>query len=162
MAKKSSTPPEGDYEVGYRRPPKQHQFKKGASGNPSGRRKGVLNSKTVLSEIFSKPVMTIEAGQQVEVNAIHALFLKLMSDALKGNMKAGIYLANLFVQVFGGGDEHVSDFADEDAAILAHFLRENHGANQEDRLAGADDSNWLADHEGRDDPEMDGGGDGRP
>ena len=26
-----------DYEVGYKRPPKEHQFKKGVSGNPKGR-----------------------------------------------------------------------------------------------------------------------------
>jgi len=32
---------EEDYEVGYRKPPVATRFKKGASGNPSGRRKKI-------------------------------------------------------------------------------------------------------------------------
>jgi hypothetical protein len=30
---------EDDYEIGYRRPPRETRFKKGQSGNPKGRRK---------------------------------------------------------------------------------------------------------------------------
>jgi hypothetical protein len=36
MRKKSSKSDSAAYEVGYRRPPKQHQFQKGRSGNPTG------------------------------------------------------------------------------------------------------------------------------
>ena len=31
--------PPGDYEVGYGKPPKKHQFKPGQSGNRQGRKK---------------------------------------------------------------------------------------------------------------------------
>jgi len=32
-----------DYEVGYKKPPKQGRFKKGQSGNPRGRPSGTKN-----------------------------------------------------------------------------------------------------------------------
>jgi Family of unknown function (DUF5681) len=39
-AKKSNS---ASYEVGYGRPPAEHRFPKGVSGNPKGRAKGTQN-----------------------------------------------------------------------------------------------------------------------
>lgn len=36
-------PAKAGYEVGYAKPPTEHRFRKGASGNPSGRPKGAKN-----------------------------------------------------------------------------------------------------------------------
>lgn len=38
------------YRVGYGKPPKHSQFKKGASGNPRGRRKGSKNRSTLIRQ----------------------------------------------------------------------------------------------------------------
>jgi hypothetical protein len=39
-----------DYEVGYKRPPRNTRFCKGQTGNPHGRPKGARNIKTDLAE----------------------------------------------------------------------------------------------------------------
>ena len=38
--------------VGYRNPPKRHQFPKGKSGNPNGRPKGSKGLKTDLKQVL--------------------------------------------------------------------------------------------------------------
>ena len=42
-----------DYEIGYGRPPKHTQFKKGQSGNPEGRPKGIKSLSTELDDELS-------------------------------------------------------------------------------------------------------------
>jgi len=47
-----------DYEIGYKKPPKNGQFKKGQSGNPKGRPTGSKNKKKVFNDILSQELMT--------------------------------------------------------------------------------------------------------
>src|SRR6516164_11142205 len=52
----------GDYEVGYRKPPRHTRFNKGQSGNPKGRPGGAKNLSTLLSEALNEPVIVAENG----------------------------------------------------------------------------------------------------
>jgi hypothetical protein len=54
-----------DYEIGFKRPPKASQFKKGESANPRGRPKGTRNLKTDLAEeLASWVTMTVQGKKR--------------------------------------------------------------------------------------------------
>jgi len=53
---------EDDYEVGYKKPPKQHQFQPGQSGNPKGRPKGTKNLATDLAEELAETITVTRAA----------------------------------------------------------------------------------------------------
>jgi hypothetical protein len=82
-------------EVGYRKPPKHTQFKKGQSGNPSGKRKGTLNLATVLTEALNRPVVIVEKGEKTTVSKMEAAVNHLMDKAAAGDTYAFRVLSTL-------------------------------------------------------------------
>jgi hypothetical protein len=77
-----------DYEVGHGRPPKQHQFKPGQSGNPNGRRKGTKNLKTQIRDVYTAPIPVRDGGKTRMVPAIVALHKFVMQKAFKDDLRA--------------------------------------------------------------------------
>ena len=62
-SQRSSAAAAEHYDVGYRKPPRQHQFKKGQSGNKRGRRKGTQNMLGVFKKIADEKVKVRIAGE---------------------------------------------------------------------------------------------------
>lgn len=72
--------------TGYGRPPKDKQFKKGQSGNPSGRpKRNLLNFSELIAEVASKEVIVKEGGKRKKVVLMHAVIMKVMQGALQGD-----------------------------------------------------------------------------
>ncbi len=57
-----------DYEVGYARPPKHTQFRKGQTGNPRGRPKSRKSGSTDVSELLNEPVRVKTGGEADSVS----------------------------------------------------------------------------------------------
>lgn len=77
-----------DDAVGYGKPPKRTQFKKGQSGNPKGRPKGHRNFTTDLDEILEQRVKLTEDGKRKSVTVQMALLKKMAAKGMQGDLRA--------------------------------------------------------------------------
>lgn len=75
------------YEVGYRRPPVNGQFKKGRSGNPKGRPKGSINFQTLLDKELAQKIVVTENGKKKSLTRLQAMVKRLVAGALQGDPK---------------------------------------------------------------------------
>ena len=91
---KGKAPGSGDEKVGYGRPPKEHQFKSGQSGNPSGGRKGAKSEAAILREILSRKVTIRQGDRARKIPLLEAIILKMVEEALHGDLKATSFLLN--------------------------------------------------------------------
>lgn len=83
------------YEVGFGKPPKSSQFRKGNSGNPKGRPKGSRNlNSIVLRE--SRQMISIKTAQGIrKVTKLDAAVMQLGNKAAQGELRAQREFFNL-------------------------------------------------------------------
>jgi len=76
------------YEIGYCRPPVAHQFKKGQSGNPKGRRKGSVSIVKAIAAELTKLVAVHENGERNHYNKLCVTAKQLVNKATAGDWRA--------------------------------------------------------------------------
>lgn len=79
---------EPGYRVGKGRPPREHCFQKGVSGNPRGRPKGSKNLATIMNRILNTRIDTVRNGKPAKVTVKEAAGLKLAKKALDGDFRS--------------------------------------------------------------------------
>lgn len=87
MGKKRRKDKNRDYEVGYGRPPKHSRFKKGQSGNPSGRPKEPTTFLESLNKHFSDTIKVTKNGREYKITTLSALSQKYINLLLSGDPK---------------------------------------------------------------------------
>jgi hypothetical protein len=78
----------GDYKVGYKRPPPEHRFKPGESGNPRGPRKGWSTFAAAVIAQGDQVIEPIIDGKKQELTWRQALARQLYGKGMKGNTQA--------------------------------------------------------------------------
>lgn len=123
-----------DKRVGYGKPPKKHQFKKGKSGNPKGRPKGSKNANKLAYDILNEKVSFIDSGVSKKGSRRELALRSLAAKALKGDQRAISHLIAMDA-VYQAQRADNSTRADttneqllaEDEAILADLLSRGGG-----------------------------------
>jgi uncharacterized protein DUF5681 len=86
-----------EHQVGYGRPPKDSRFKKGRSGNPSGKRGAKRNSLTFLKKALLQPIPVKLDGRRGRVTKLEAIATLLVNKAMQGNYQIIKLLLSYFL-----------------------------------------------------------------
>lgn len=112
-----------DYDVGYGKPPKATQFKKGKSGNPKGKPKGHKNFKTDLKEALDTKISVRIDGREKKMTKQRAFIESLVGQSLQGNDRARGHLLSTIVRFLDDNLDNgaLHDTTAEDLEILQRF-----------------------------------------
>ena len=139
--------------VGYKHPPKKHQFGPGQSGNPGGRKPGARHLRTILAkELGSKVkinVGTDRAPKQMTLSKLQIVVKRLIEKAMKGEQRSIDQLIQLNITMFGVGDEETDAAAKltpgEEAFLAAMNRRLPSGDAEAGREAAPDAGKQVSD-----------------
>jgi hypothetical protein len=130
--------------VGYGRPPKATQFRKGESGNPKGRPKGSRTVGAVLQDILQQRIAVTENGKTRRLRALEVMLRRLANDAMRSEPVAVKLILSLYDR-YGESPEagiRLDEVLAEDQALLANFLKQPSvpsGPSKKTRPGGDDD-----------------------
>ena len=112
-----------DYEVGYKRPPREHQFKPGQSGNSKGRPKKNKNFVEDVKGEMNELIQIQEQGKLKKITKQKALAKRIVADALSGKTS----IIKLLLPILSDKNFEIKDFEEdlsqEDQAILEDYIK---------------------------------------
>lgn len=153
-------PPADDEGTGYKRPPREHQFKPGKSGNPKGRPKAAPGLRKILEKEIGERVRIPIGDKVLSLSKMQIVVKRLVEKAMKGDQRSIEHLINLNITMFGLGVENEDDHAPltpGEEAFLAAFSRRLPGSDQEAGFE-ADPSELSMDEETEEEGQSDTGG----
>lgn len=138
--------------IGYKNPPLETRWKRGVSGNPSGRpKRKPIPLVDIILEFFDAPIEYREDGQVKSASREELLFRKLIEEAMKGSVPAAEFILKVRMSAHRFGS------VGEDDLEISDWLPDYPGQTAEqktrDCAAKADADSpawWSASNNGRD------------
>lgn len=116
-----------NYAVGYARPPKHTQFKKGQSGNPKGRKKASKGLMTIVREAMLQKVSVRTAQGEKRMTRAEATFAKMMEKGFAGDARALAIVLGMYRDAVPDEPSFISDASglptESDDRVIKEFLR---------------------------------------
>jgi hypothetical protein len=139
-----------DFEVGYRKPPKSGQFKKGVSGNPAGRPKKASDFGSQLMRELNSPVAINENGKRTVIRKFEGIAKQLVNKSLAGHLPSSRLVLAQYQQELEKEAEQqrlanrpVSELTDEELLALAHSGRTSRNIENPPQMAQMADSQVI-------------------
>lgn len=109
-----------DHEIGYGKPPRSGQFKKGQSGNPSGKKRPLSLEEQLKKALAKTVTVTIDGKKQI-VTMQDAMLQSLVRKAAGGDLQA---IRVVLAAKAAMGEEVIPDAAisDHQLALLKDIL----------------------------------------
>ncbi|MEI8390222.1 MAG: DUF5681 domain-containing protein [bacterium] len=127
MPKKTKNSENSDnYEVGYKKPPKDSQFKPGESGNKKGRPKDSKNTYAMLNEVLVQKISIKENGRDLRIPKKLAMIMQLVNKAVKGDVKAiNSLLPHMLMADAKEEDKNkiLASISQDDRDIITNYLK---------------------------------------
>ena len=113
-----------DYDIGFGKPPKSNQWKKGQSGNPKGRPKQKSDFLTDYARILSEPVRARQPdGRTVTLDSMEAAYVQLCKKALKGDNAALFHAIGIMMKILPEGRKAEEEIERAHEATMEKLMR---------------------------------------
>lgn len=107
---------------GYGKPPREHQFRPGQSGNPKGRPPGTKNTATLLREILDRKIEVRNGDAIRKITVREAMLTRFAESALKGDTKSAAFLLQRYDIGDMAQDQPNSAATSEEQEIIDKYL----------------------------------------
>lgn len=107
---------DGEEPVGYGRPPKHTRFKKGTSGNPSGKKKKSVTLEAALQSALANEVQVSIGGKKQKKPVAEIIVGKAVNKALEGDVR-------FMKLVLEHGSRLKPEEIEDDKALQPHHLQ---------------------------------------
>jgi len=114
------------YEIGYKKPPKDSQFRPGSSGNKKGRPKDHRNTYNMLTEVLDQKISIKENGRDLRISKKLAMIMQLVNKAVKGDVKAiNSLLPHMLMADVKEEDKNkiLASISQDDREIITNYLK---------------------------------------
>jgi Family of unknown function (DUF5681) len=110
------------YRVGYGRPPQEHRFQPGESGNRKGRPKGAKNTVALLREILDRKIEVRTGSTVRKMSVREAMLTRFAESALKGDTKSAAFLLQRYDMLETAQEHTMGIPTPEEQEIISAYL----------------------------------------